>query len=144
MSDSDTALSAHHFGITVSDLDAAVAFYRDVLGLEVLSEFEVSGEGFATGVGVEGASAAFAHLDADGARVELVSYDPEGADARGGAVNDVGATHLGLAVDDVEAFYESLPDDVETLSDGPQTTASGSTILFVRDPDGNLIEIIET
>ncbi|GAD51807.1 glyoxalase family protein [Halarchaeum acidiphilum MH1-52-1] len=142
MSD-DATPSAHHFGITVSDLDEALAFYRDVLGLDVLAEFEVSGEAFAEGVAVEGASADFAHLDADGARVELVSYDPAGDDVRGGAVNDTGATHLGLSVPDLDAFHESLPDDVETLADGPRTTASGTTILFVRDPDGNLIEVLE-
>jgi len=35
-----------------------------------------------------------------------------------------------------------LPDDVETLS-GPQTTESGTTIMFVVDPEGNRIELLE-
>ncbi|GGM71809.1 catechol 2,3-dioxygenase-like lactoylglutathione lyase family enzyme [Halarchaeum rubridurum] len=141
--DDDTTPSAHHYGITVSDLDESLAFYRDVLGLDVISEFSVGGEAFAEGVGVDGASAEFAHLDAGGTRVELVSYDPEGADRRGGMVNDTGAIHLGLSVPDVEAFHESLSDDVETVADGPRTTASGTTILFVRDPDGTPVEILE-
>ena len=135
-------LCAHHFGVTVTDLNRAVAFYRDVLGLDVLAEFEVGGEAFETGVDVEGASASFAHLDAGDARVELVEYDPEGEDRTGGAVNQPGAKHLGLTVDDVDAVYESLPDDVETLSE-PQTTESGTRIFFVRDPDGNLVEILD-
>lgn len=140
---SDTHLSAHHYGVTVSDLDASVAFYRDVLGLDVLSEFAVGGEAFAEGVGVEGAAAEFAHLDAGGARVELVSYDPEGEDVRGGMVNDTGAKHLGLSAPDLDAVYASLPEDVETIANGPRTTESGTRILFVRDPDGTLIEIVE-
>ena len=49
--------TAHHFAVTVSDLDRAVAFYRDTLGLDVLSEFTVGGDAFATGVGINGASA---------------------------------------------------------------------------------------
>ncbi|GAA0309110.1 VOC family protein [Halarchaeum salinum] len=142
MSD-DTDLAAHHYGITVSDLDDSLAFYRDVLGLDVLTEFAVGGEAFAEGVGVEGASADFAHLDAGGARVELVEYDPAGDDVRGGMVNDTGAMHLGLSVPDIEAFHDSLPDDVETIAPGPRTTESGTTILFVRDPDGTPIEIVE-
>ena len=48
-----TDLDAHHVGITVSDLDTVLPFYRDVLGLDVVTRFSVSGEAFATGVGVE-------------------------------------------------------------------------------------------
>jgi len=132
--------TAHHVGITVRELDRAVDFYRDTFGFEVLSRFEVSGEAFATGVGVDGATGQFAHLDADGVRVELIEYDPEGADATPESVNQPGATHLGFSVDDLDAFYGGL--DVETLSD-PQVTSSGTKILFLRDPEDNLIEVIE-
>lgn len=134
--------TAHHYGVTVTALDRAVAFYRDVLGLDVLDRFTVSGEAFASGVGVDGATGRFAHLDAGSARVELVEYDPEGEETDGRPVNQPGAKHLGLAVEDAEAFHEELPDDVETISP-PRTTESGATILFVRDPEGNLIELIE-
>lgn len=136
-------MEAHHYGITVSDLDRAVEFYRDALGLDVAEEFTVSGEAFATGVGVPGGEGSFVHLDAGGSRVELVAYDPEGETERAADVNQPGAKHLGLAVDDVPAVYEDLPADVETLSE-PQTTESGATILFVRDPEGNLVELIES
>ncbi|SNZ03766.1 Catechol 2,3-dioxygenase [Natronoarchaeum philippinense] len=137
-----TEPTAHHFGVTVSDLDRAVQFYRDVLGLDVSSRFTVGGEAFSTGVDVAGATGSFAHLDAGGARVELVEYDPEGEDATGDALNRPGATHLGLEVDDIDAIYEELPDGVETLSP-PQTTESGTKILFVRDPEDNLVELLE-
>ena len=136
-------LTAHHVGITVRDLDRAVEFYRDIFGFEELDRFTVSGSAFASAVGVEGATGTFAYLDADGVRVELIEYEPEGEATAAEAVNQPGATHLGLSVADVEAFYESLPEAVETLSE-PQTTESGSTILFARDPEGNLVELIET
>ncbi|WP_123535157.1 VOC family protein [Halosimplex salinum] len=134
--------SVHHTGTTVADLDRAVDFYTDVFDLDVLAEFESSGEAFSTGVGVENATGRFAHLDGDGTRVELVEYEPEGGDARADSVNDQGAKHLGFGVDDVEAFYEGLPEDVETVSE-PQTSSTGTTILFVRDPEGNLIEVLD-
>lgn len=135
-------LTGHHVGLTVSNLDRAVAFYRDVLGLSVLSRFAVGGDAFATGVDVEGASATFAHLDAGDVRLELVSYDPEGPAHDEPSLNEPGAAHVGLAVDDVQAVADSLPADAETLSE-PQTTESGTTIMFVRDPEGNLIEILD-
>ena len=134
--------TAHHVGITVRDLDRAVGFYRDTFGFEVLSRFEVSGEAFATGVGVEDAAGRFAHLDADGVRIELIEYDPEGDDATPDSVNQPGATHLGFSVDDLDAFYAGLDGGIETVSK-PQVTASGTKILFLRDPEDNLIEVIE-
>ncbi|SFR65639.1 VOC family protein [Halogeometricum limi] len=137
-----TDLSVHHVGVTVADLDRAVQFYDETLGLSVLDRFSVSGENFATAVGVAGATGRFAHLDGGDVRVELVEYDPEGEAVGDLMVDRPGATHLGLTVEDVDAFYEGLPSEVETLSE-PQTTESGSRILFVRDPEGNLVELLE-
>jgi len=134
--------SAHHVGITVDNLDRAVEFYSDTFDFPVLSRFEVAGEAFETGVGVDGATAQFAHLDADGMRLELVSYEPKGDDAAADAINDTSAKHIGFEVADLDAFYADLDDGVETISE-PQTTASGTSILFVVDPDGNLIEVLE-
>jgi len=134
--------TAHHVGITVADLDRAVDFYTETFDCDLLSEFAVGGDAFAEAVAVEGASAEFAHLDADGVRIELVAYDPAGDPTADPELNRPGATHLGLSVDDVEAFYADLDDDVETLSP-PRTTESGTTILFIRDPEGNLIEVLD-
>ncbi len=135
-------VTAHHVGITVSSLEEVLPFYRDVLGLDVITRFSVSGEAFATGVGVENATGSFAHLDGDGTRIELVEYDPEGADIEEPSLNRPGAIHLGLDVDDIDAFYEALPEDVETISE-PQTTESGTRICFLRDPEKNLVEVLE-
>ena len=140
--DDVTRLAAHHFGVTVSDLDRAVEFYGDTLGLGDPERFSVSGEAFADAVDVDGATGRFAHFDAGGARIELVEYDPEGPDASGGTVNRPGAKHLGLSVEDLDAFYAGLDPAVTTLSE-PRTTESGTRILFVRDPEGNLVEVIE-
>ena len=134
--------TAHHVGITVADLDRAVEFYVETFDFDLLTEFSVGGDAFAEAVAVDDASAEFAHLDAGDAVVELVAYDPTGDPTVDPELNRPGATHLGLSVDDVEAFHDGLADDVETLSP-PRTTESGTTILFVRDPEGNLIEVLD-
>ena len=135
-------LTAHHVGITVEALDRTLPFYRDVLGLEVLDRFSVSGAAFADAVDVPGATGRFAHLEAGGARLELVEYDPEADSRTPPALNQPGATHVGLAVDDLDARFEALPEDVETLCE-PRTTESGTRICFLRDPEGNLVELLE-
>ncbi|ELZ97285.1 glyoxalase/bleomycin resistance/dioxygenase family protein (plasmid) [Haloferax mediterranei ATCC 33500] len=137
-----TSLPAHHVGITVRDLESMVEFYRDILGLSVIDRFEVSGEAFSTAVDVADATGRFAHLDGGDVRVELVEYDPVGDDRPKPVLNQPGATHLGFSVDDVDAVVDDFPPDVETLSE-PRTTASGTRIVFVRDPEGNPIELLE-
>lgn len=134
--------TSHHVGTTVRDLDRAVEFYCDVFDLSVIAEFEVAGEAFETGVDIAGARARFAHLDAGSIRLELVEYTPTGDRSGTPQLNEQGAIHLGLEVDDLDAFYADLSADVETLSP-PQTTETGTRILFVRDPEGNLIELLE-
>ncbi len=119
-----------------------VSFYEEAFGFEVLDRFEVSGESFSTGVGVPDATGSFAHLDGDGVRLELVEYDPEGSDATPDAVNQPGSTHVGIGTDDVDAVYEDLPEAAEPVSE-PQTTATGARILFLRDPEDNLVEVID-
>lgn len=134
--------TAHHVGLTVSDLERAIEFYRSAFDCSVVGRFSVAGDAFETGVGIENASAAFAHLDIGEIRLELVAYEPAGDPRSEAALNQPGAAHLGLEVGDLDAFYETLPDDVETLSE-PQTTETGTRICFLRDPDGHLIEVLE-
>jgi len=133
---------SHHIGVTVRDLERAVEFYKSVFDCRVLASFGVSGEPFETGVGIDDASAQFAHLDAGSVRLELVEYEPAGTENELPKLNNQGAMHLGFEVDDLDSFYADLPSNVETLS-SPQTTETGTTILFVRDPEGNLIEVLE-
>ncbi len=138
-----TEPTAHHAGITVADLDGAIEFYAGTFGFEVLAEFTVSGEAFADAVDVADATGRAAHLDADGVRVELFEYEPTGEPLEDPELNRSGATHLGFGVEDVDTLYAELDDDVETLSE-PRTTSTGTRILFLRDPEGNLVELIET
>lgn len=134
--------TAHHVGITVTDLDRAIDFYTDTFDLDIRAEFSVGGEAFADAVDVAGATGSFAHLGADGIRIELVEYEPEGDPEGPPQLNRPGAIHLGLSVDDLDAFHAGLGDDIETLS-RPRTTESGTRILFVRDPENNLVEVLE-
>ena len=131
----------HHVGITVADLDRMVAFYTDVFDFDVAAEFTAEGEGFATAVDVDGASADFVHLDAGGCRLELVAYEPQGTATDEQDIHQPGAAHPAFEVDDVDALYESLPDEITTLSP-PQTTSTGTRICFLRDPEGNLVEFL--
>lgn len=132
----------HHTGLTVADLGRSVDFYTGVLDCTIENRFSVSGDAFGTVVGREGVSGQFVHLDVGGKRLELVEYDPAGSSRSLPTLPQPGAAHLAFSVDDVDAFVDTLPGTIEPLNE-PQTTESGTRLVFVRDPDGNLIELLE-
>jgi catechol 2,3-dioxygenase-like lactoylglutathione lyase family enzyme len=138
--------TGHHQGIVVSDLDRAVEFYRDVLGMEELFRLSTDPEPFGELLGVDrDAPADIAFLDAGGGmKLELEAHDSGDVNVNQTAdPTDVGYPHLCLEVEDIEAACEELEDEVAFLSRPGSATESGATIVYFRDPDGNLIELIE-
>lgn len=134
--------TTHHTGLTVSDLERSIDFYTELLNCTVESRFSVGGTALQTAVDTPDVSGTFAHLRSDETRIELVEYEPAGELSPPESIPQPGVVHLAFAVEDVDAFLKELPDDIESLS-GPQTTESGTRIVFVRDPDGNLVELLE-
>lgn len=136
--------SAHHYGVTVSDLERSLAFYRDRLGMEVVDRLSFDSDAFGRFVGVEGADVDIVFLDADGCRYELLEYrSPPGENVNDGASNnDVGAAHFCLEVEDIAAVYEDLREDTPFVSE-PQELSTGATVVYAEDPDGNVVEFVE-
>jgi len=136
--------TAHHYGITVSDLDESIDFYRDVLGMELLDRFSMDPEAFSGLLGAETTGAEVAFLDAGGFRLELEEH--ANAERSVGELtdpSDVGVPHLCLSVDDVQNVYEQRS-ELDFLSAPGSASDSGAVIAYFTDPDGNLIELIES
>ena len=129
-------LSIHHVAIAVHDLDAALAFYRDGLGLEVTERREVPEEG------VE-----IAFLPAGEGKIELLRpLDEESGVARFLEKRGEGLHHICLAVEDVEAAMERLrAAGARLLSDEPRLNVHGTRYVFVhpRSAHGVLLELYE-
>jgi catechol 2,3-dioxygenase-like lactoylglutathione lyase family enzyme len=140
-----------HTGVCVPDCEAAVAFYRDVLGLRVLSPpYVMAGDEIRDDMGQLVADptmkAAIVGFDGDGDRVlEVIEYlGVEGGDPRDGAqLSDHGLTHVGLVCDDVEATRAQLEaKGVRFLVDGVADVARVRTTWFV-DPWGVVFILVE-
>lgn len=136
--------NAHHYGVTVSDLDEALEFYRDELGMELADELSFDSEEFGKFVGVEDVDVDIAFLDANGTLVELLEYNhPPGDDANEGVSNnDVGAAHFCIEVDDIESVYDEFSSKTEFINP-PQTLDNGAKVAYMYDPDDNVIELLE-
>jgi catechol 2,3-dioxygenase-like lactoylglutathione lyase family enzyme len=141
----------HHTGYTVSDLDRSLAFYRDLLGLEVIATQEKRGGYLAAIVGYPDAHVRMAHLrvPGDGHVVELFQYlAPAGE--RPGRIEprDAGASHLCLVVDDLPALYAQLVEAGADSFVSPPVEVDtginrGGLALYLRDPDGIPVELFQ-
>ena len=138
--------------ITVSDLDAALAFYTEVLPFEPVGEAEVADIDHARLFGVFGARARVARLRLGTEEIELIEFlapadgRPIPPDSRS---NDLWFQHIAIVVSDMDAAYTYLRDHgVDHASTGPQTlpdwnpAAGGISAFYFRDPDGNHLEVI--
>ncbi|WP_436908057.1 VOC family protein [Halosimplex marinum] len=122
-------MTLRHTALRVEDVETNVDFYADLLGYEVLREFETD----------DGTRNVFVGDPADEdtddpAALQLVAAD--------GPVETGDFEHVALTVDDVDAAVESLDDD--RVDDGPITMDEfDSRVAFITGPEGWGIELVE-
>ncbi len=133
-----------HVGLSVSDLDRSIAFYRDLLGLEVLRVIE-AGPTMRLGdiVGMPGCSARIAHMMKGDEMLELFEYkSPRGkpvpADRRQA---DLGLVHVGFTSTDTRGDYERLKAAGVTFLSEPVEFRPGVWVVYFRGPDGEVGEL---
>jgi glyoxylase I family protein len=137
----------HHTAISTPDLDRALAFYRDLLGLPVVFEFAwPAGTEVADRItGLRDSAARVVMLQAGNAFIELFQYAspvPRPNDPRR-PVADHGITHICLDIKDLDAEYTRLAAAGMTFHCPPQDAGPGVRTTYGRDPDGNVIELQE-
>lgn len=142
-------VSADHTGITVSNLERSLAFWRNVLGFEFSHTAHQKGELAEEITGVEGAEIKIAVLKTPGAhKIELLEYLAP-ADRRHSNLRpcDVGSVHVALLVNDLDAVLAQIAASgwkavgkPQTLTRGPNT---GKRVVYVRDADGTTIELMQ-
>jgi catechol 2,3-dioxygenase-like lactoylglutathione lyase family enzyme len=134
----------NHVGITVSDVDASIAFYRDVAGFELYSRRQMGGDWFDTLTHNSGAYIDVAMLRLEGFTLQLVQYLAAGGDRLPLAHHNVGNPHLCINVDDVESKRREV-DARDGMNPTPivEILASGSRSFYVNDPDGLPVEFLQ-
>lgn len=140
-----------HTGVCVPDCDAAVAFYRDVLGLRVLSPpYVMSGNAIRDDMGELVADpsmkAAILGFEDDGDGVlEVIEYlgAESGPPDDGRTLTDPGLSHVGLICADIDATRAELESKgVRFLVSGIADVARVRTTWFV-DPWGVVFILVE-
>ena len=112
----------------VSDMEQTIAFYRDILGLEVIEQK----------VSPRGSQLAFLATPNSEELIELCSFPASGPVA---VQEDL--VHLAFQVDNLDQTIKELQEKNVAITDGPTTSSSGSRFIFIDAPDGYEIELIE-
>ena len=131
----------NHIGHCVTDIARSRRFYEELLGFTYQRDLQVPDAPASQLLRVPapvGMTAAY--LERDGFILELLQFDRAGnAPARERSFTEPGLTHLSFSVDDIAATCARVADlGGEVLVD---TELVGLAVM-IRDPDGQLIELL--
>ena len=139
----------HHTSISTQDFERLVAFYRDVVGLELIASYgwdrtSPDAENLDKIVGLKGSSTQSALFRVGNTHLEIFRYvTPVGKDSIANRpACDAGLTHVAFDVIDIFAEYERLRKAGVPFHTEPQTVGLFRST-YGRDPDGNIFELQE-
>jgi catechol 2,3-dioxygenase-like lactoylglutathione lyase family enzyme len=135
-----------HVGITVSDMERSVRFYRDYLGLSVSKIFpQCEGEYISSLVGIPNACIDICLLQApDGSRLELLQYRSHPADAGSCArADEPGRPHCAFTVANIQELYDRRAEFDCKFEHAPQPSNDGVLVAYCHDPDGTILELVQ-
>ena len=127
-----------HVGVAVADLDQAIAFYRDVLGMR-LAHQETNEE--------QGIKEAMMAVGDSGGHVQLLApLTPDSTIAKFLSRSGPGVQQVAYRVDDIDAVSSTLRErGMRLLYDRARRGTSGSRVNFIhpKDAGGVLVELVE-
>jgi len=138
-----------HIAITVSDTTRSLDFYCGLLGLVKVEQHQLAGEDMDKVNGRTSGRAQSTRLSAaetPGILIDLQEYFELPNERATAQLGQVGATHFCLSVAGLNGLCDELRGKgVELLSDPVdfELEHGSVTVVFLRDPDGNFVELVE-
>jgi catechol 2,3-dioxygenase-like lactoylglutathione lyase family enzyme len=130
----------NHVGLCVTDRDRSRRFYEQLLGFQFWWDLDLPDEGTAALLQLDGPIGVRAtYLVRDGFVLELIDYSKRDVNVGGKRVMDeVGLTHISLSVSDLTGVLTQ----VDEYGGSVIREASTEHFAMIRDPDGQLIELL--
>ena len=129
-----------HSGLGVSDLARSIRFYCEALGFERLRKLDMTSAQVSDFLMLDPPGDMNAvYLGMGDFQLELLKFNPGGANhVRARRMNEAGLTHLSIAVENVAATLAKV-----AALGGEILTKLGDHAAIIRDPDGQLLEILD-
>lgn len=144
--------TAAHVGISVSDLDRSVDFYRALTGMEpVVNDERIHGPGFAQSQGLPRTKLRYATFHLRNLGIDLIQFEDPAGEPGESAANRPGSMHLCFQVADLTAVYQRMRAAGYEFLGEPYTFAAddvtppdavGTEVAYFNDPDGTNLELI--
>jgi glyoxylase I family protein len=137
----------HHTSFTVSDMERSIAFYRDILGMEVVWDsvqagVEFKGEMADNLTSCPGTALHIVFLSINGRLIELVQYSPQGKSLVDNKASDTGSAHVCFQTENIQELHKKLSTNKVRLHCTPQNLG-GVWVMYFRDPDGIVLEAMQ-
>jgi lactoylglutathione lyase len=144
-------LALANVGLHVEDVDRSLAFYRDLLGLEVRFDYgwqsdprllAITDTADATGIRI-------VNLVSAGSETSITLVELRGIErtAVSAGFQDPGTMHLAFRVDSLDSLYERITAAGYRALAPPSVVSGGAPgkakIVFLVDPDGFAVELVE-
>ncbi len=122
-------------GIVITDSEASLAFYRDLLGFEHVADTPMPA----------GMNGTMHRLNCGTTLVKLVKLDevPEARPAKGGIAGATGYRYFTMIVDNLAEITAAVKDAGHKVRIDCAEIRPGVSISMVEDPDGNWVEFVE-
>lgn len=143
-----------HIGITVTDIDKSIDFYQNTLGLNFKGEIIMKGEGTDRLFNKTDCKVRVAYLNGSeelyAPPIELLEFISDDVKSIDSSFLKTSISEICFHVDDIDKTYERLKDKGVEFISKPQYfdfTDQGfgkSKAVYFKDPDGIILELIET
>lgn len=134
-----------HTGIVVSDLEASLYFYCDLLGFQIAKQMEEAGNYIDNISSLRNIKVTTVKMTSpSGQMIELLKYHSHPTEQKMREICEIGISHIAFTVDDLDVEYEGLKDKGIQFNSPPQLSPDGyAKVSFCRAPEGTLIELVE-
>ena len=132
------SFSIGHVALTVSDIEQTIQFYSDCFGFVKSEEFFISEKNLT-----------ISFIEKEGVVLELFSFSdteplPKYREELDSDLKTIGTKHLAFTVDNINVFYEKLKRMNIKFAVNISEFENGKKYFYIKDPDGILVEVMET
>lgn len=137
-----------HVGITVTNMERSLVFYRDLLGLIIERNMNESGQYIDNMLSMKDVRVNTVKMSASDkgpTLIELLEFKshPQKSDSNSD-VSKIGTSHVALTVDDLDQMYSKLTATGVKFNAPPQYSPDGyAKVTFCHDPDNTPVELVQ-